>query len=666
MTVAMENASAKSRIAEALKRHRDGDLAAAAALYAQGVVDDPADGDCWQGIGVLSLQNNDPATARALLERATRVARHDHARIYYHLALARLKLDDLDGATAALIDSINADRGYEGSYKTLAEIQRSRGRLFEAAEIWLALGRRRFGQGIAETAMAAYEQALEVVPGHKGALFALAPLLRFFGRRQEAADAYGRILAQAPGDLAARLGFAMSQLHIIHRDTETMAADRIAYARELAMAGAIAGSASNAALAAAEHAIGDCKPFYLNYHGLNDRDLQCVYGDVVVKTMSAHLPQFAQQLRPAGDIDRRKARVGFISPFLHEHSVSKLFVGWPEEIDHNRFEVFGYHLGRPRDAYTERFAAASTALRYGVGDTAAWAQAIREDALDALIYLDVGMSGMEVRLAALRLAPVQAFAWGHPVTTGMPTMDYALSSALMEPYNGQNHYREKLAALPNLSICYDRVHYDKEPSTRADYDLQAQDAVFICCQSLFKYLPEHDDVFPAIAKRLPAARFVFIKHHLPEVTAVFADRLERAFAARGLIAADHCRFAERVPRDRFGGFLGCGDVYLDSIGWSGGNTTLEAVAAGLPTVTLAADLMRGRHTTGILRRLDLEAFIAHDIEGYVDMAARLGGDAALRRRAQERMAQNAPLLYRDAAPVRALERLLVKAIRARA
>ena len=59
---------------------------------------------------------------------------------------------------------------------------------------------------------------------------------------------------------------------------------------------------------------------------------------------------------------------------------------------------------------------------------------------------------LAVNLAAQRLAPVQCSSWGHPETSGFPTIDYFLSSELMEPRNGKDHYSEELVLLPNLSV----------------------------------------------------------------------------------------------------------------------------------------------------------------------------------------------------------------------
>ena len=60
------------------------------------------------------------------------------------------------------------------------------------------------------------------------------------------------------------------------------------------------------------------------------------------------------------------------------------------------------------------------------------------------------MEGMSAVLAGLRLAPVQCNALGHPETSGYPTIDYYLSSALMESEDAQKYYTEQLVRLPNL------------------------------------------------------------------------------------------------------------------------------------------------------------------------------------------------------------------------
>ncbi len=118
-----------------------------------------------------------------------------------------------------------------------------------------------------------------------------------------------------------------------------------------------------------------------------------------------------------------------------------------------------------------------------------------------------------------------------------------------------------------------------------------------------------------------------------------------------------------MPPDLFPSLLKCGAVYLDSVGWSGGNTTLEAVACGLPPVTLPTAMMRGRHTAGILTRMGATELIAESREAYVEKAVALA-DPAARAAAKAKVAETRALLWNDPKPVRALEIWLERAVAA--
>jgi predicted O-linked N-acetylglucosamine transferase (SPINDLY family) len=141
--------------------------------------------------------------------------------------------------------------------------------------------------------------------------------------------------------------------------------------------------------------------------------------------------------------------------------------------------------------------------------------------------------------------------------------------------------------------------------------------------------------------------------------AVFRARLQRAFAATGLDWRRHCVLAPPVPHDAFPGLLRAADVFLDSVGWSGCNSTLEAVAHDLPVVTTPTALMRGRHSAAILTCMGLAHRVAADTDAYVAMAAGLAdpteraGVVAEQRGGRDRV-------FGDTSAVRALEDFLVR------
>ena len=105
------------------------------------------------------------------------------------------------------------------------------------------------------------------------------------------------------------------------------------------------------------------------------------------------------------------------------------------------------------------------------------------------------------------------------------------------------------------------------------------------------------------------------------------------------------------------------DVMLDTLHWSGGNTSLDALASGLPVVTLPGEFMRGRQSQAMLRGLGVPELVARSSEEDVATALRLGRDRDERRSLGERIAANRGALFEREEPIRALEDLLERAWR---
>jgi predicted O-linked N-acetylglucosamine transferase (SPINDLY family) len=257
-------------------------------------------------------------------------------------------------------------------------------------------------------------------------------------------------------------------------------------------------------------------------------------------------------------------------------------------------------------------------------------------------------------------------AWSHPVTSGLPTVSYFLSSALMEPPDGQEHYTERLIGLPGIGICYRKPLVPRPllVKTRRDYGLRDDRILYLSCQSLFKYLPQHDDIFPAIAQCIPNAQFAFLGTNRG-VAAAFWRRLERAFAAVGMSAHEFCVLLPPQDPVSYWNLNVLADVYLDTLEWSGGNTTLEALACGLPIVTLPGRFLRGRHSYAFLHQLEATETVARDKADYLDIAVRLGKSPEWRQRVVEPVKANYHRFYSDSSSLAALEDFIQRVICAR-
>src|SRR5260221_6470168 len=268
---------------------------------------------------------------------------------------------------------------------------------------------------------------------------------------------------------------------------------------------------------------------------------------------------------PRAPAPTEPVRLGFVSGFFRHHSNWKIPIkGWLSQLDRWQFQVFGYHTGVDLDAETEVAAASCERFVQGLLSADDWRAAILRDAPHVLIYPEIGMDPMSARLAAQRLAPVQCGSWGHPDTSGFPTLDYYLGSELMEPPGAADHYTEKLVCLPNLSIHYEPPTPASVSLSRPDLGMRPETVVFWCAQAVYKYLPQFDEVFPRIACEVGDCQFAFIAFpDAPHVTAALPARLERAFADHGLDAANFCVILPPLHPRPFPGALRRRAIMLD-------------------------------------------------------------------------------------------------------
>jgi predicted O-linked N-acetylglucosamine transferase (SPINDLY family) len=395
--------------------------------------------------------------------------------------------------------------------------------------------------------------------------------------------------------------------------------------------------------------IGRLTNFYLSYQAQNDIDLQRQYGKLVHEIMAANYPQWVVPLSMPKLKLNNKIRIGYISNYLHSYSGTLWLIGWLHYCDRQSFEIYCYYTGNEPDTVTQQFQSYSDIFHHIPHNLSAVCEQIIADELHILVFPEIGMDPQTMQMAGLRLAPVQCVAWGHPVTTGLPTIDYYLSSELMEPENAQEHYSEKLILLPNIGVSYPQPYIPPVIKTRSDLGLKDDAVIYLSCQAPFKYLPQYDFIFAEIARRVPQAKFVFLRGTLLQ------RRLQRVFAAVELNSEDYCLFLTIPERLDYLMINLLSDVYLDTFTWSGGNTSLEAIACNLPIVTCPGEFMRGRHSDSFLKMLGVTDTIAENEAEYIEIAVKLGLDPVLRRSIAEQMSQSHHRLFDDKVCVTGLE-----------
>jgi predicted O-linked N-acetylglucosamine transferase (SPINDLY family) len=626
---------------------------------------------------VLALRNSGLLHAKlarwedavACLQRAVAADAED-AEAACWLGIALVHLERAGEAAACFRNALRARPDYPEALCTLGCILVDRGAYDEArplleralalrpdyAEAHVGLGNLQHAEHQLDAAAASYRQALALDARFVEAHCNLGHVLVLQGESQAALAAYDAALALDPERAEARWARAMCRVAPLRAAAGDGEKQRTAFAAELAELERWFDARRSAR---GYRAVGVQQPFWLAYLEADNLALLKPYGALCARLMDAWREQRPPRTAPRSARGAR-LRVGVVSRHFHTHSVwQALTRGWFEHLDAQRIELCAFHLGSAQDAETAY--AKSRAARFveGAGGLEQWVDAIEQAAPDVLVYPEIGMDPMTVKLASLRLAPLQAASWGHPETTGLPTIDCYLSAQGLEPENAQAHYSERLVALPNLGCAVQPAAVPPLALEGARFGLDAGAPLFVCPGTPFKYAPEHDAVLPAIARELGACQFVFFTHWAHALSAKLRARLAGAFARAGLDGAHHLRFLPWLAPAEFHALLRQADLCLDSIGFSGFNTALQALQCGLPMVTREGRLLRGRLASGILHRLGLRELVAPDTQGYVAAAVALARDAARRDALRQRIESQRHLLYADLAPMRALEAFLL-------
>lgn len=341
--------------------------------------------------------------------------------------------------------------------------------------------------------------------------------------------------------------------------------------------------------------------FLLAYQGRNDCQLQSAYGDWLVAAVQALNPLADPRLR-----QRRpgRQRIGLLSSFWRECTVGAYFGAWVGALAGADKEITLISIGGHHDGWTARLEAqADHALRLS-GPLAEQARRIAELDLDLLIYPELGMHGLTLVLAALRLARRQWCGWGHPVSCGLSSIDRQISVASMEPPEAATHYREPLLLLPGLGTRY--ALPDRPPvAARQEFGLPEQALLIVLPSSAFKLHPDGDAELATLLAARPQAVAVLLHTEPLGAMQRLRTRLDTALRQAGADPLRQIHWLAALPRERFLALLGCCDALLDPWHWSGGNTALDALHMGLPILTRWGSFMRGRQSAAMLEQLGL-------------------------------------------------------------
>lgn len=604
-----------------------GEIKTGIECYRRAIELDPAYSDAYNNLGV-ALQDAGLLEEAATVLRRAIALRPDGASALVNLGNVLRALGETDKAVEQYRRAIEIS-------PNLAEAHNNLGNALKASRLYAA-------------AVESFDRALALRPGYSEAHCNRALALASRGDSEGAIEALDRALAIRP-DPRYRLAHA-GVYPVIPRSSPEVREWRERFI------GAITALLAENFRMLGSPVESPVMAFYLAYQGENDRDIMVL------------LSQFFRQAYPslqwtaphcAGRLSKARAprvRVGLFSSYLRNHAVAWTIRGLLEQLPRDRFEIVLFAARRAEGVIMPEIRAAADKVVELRPSLEGARSAIADACLDVLIFADIGMETLSYALAHARLAPVQCATWGHPVTTGISTVDYYISSDLAEPADADAQYSERLVRLAGVQTCYRRPAFPADRSLPPAPDLPTGATLYLCPQSLFKIHPDMDGPLSEILRRDSNGILLMFEG----MDQVITDRLKTRWSAPFQDVIDRVRFIPRVSVERFLGIVVSADVLLDTWPFGGGNTSYQGFAAGVPIVTLPGKYLRGRGTLAHYLHMGFTDCVADTPEGYVDIAVRLGTDRGFHRRMTAQIRERCHVLFDDERVGRDLARFLLE------
>jgi predicted O-linked N-acetylglucosamine transferase (SPINDLY family) len=614
----------------ALQHQQAGRLQEAEAIYRQVLQVQPAFAEAYNNLGVAQREQGKLEEAGVSFRQAL-MLKPAFAEPYGNLGVVLQKQGKPEEAAACLRQAVTLKPAYAEAHNNLGVVLQQQGKL--------------------EEAVAHLRQALALNPAYSVAYTNLGNALETQGKCEEAVACYRQALALQPsGGVEIRLA---TILPVIIGSSQDVVAIRRKYDENLT-----ALLQRDLTLSDPVREVGETS-FHLAYHGCNDRDLQVKMAQVYERACPSLLYTAPHCLNGPRTYRPDKIKIGFISKYFKNHSISRTTLGVLANLTREKFRVYAIFVPPVEDDEFSRaiqqHADKTLFLKYDLKEAR---ERIAEAELDILFYQDIGMEPFTYFLAFSRLAPVQCVSCGHPVTTGIRNMDYFISSENYEPENGAEHYSEQLIKLKTSFACYYKPTMPSPFKSRRQFGLDDSDHIYICPQNLFKFHPEFDEILSGILRADSRARLVLIGGKM----AYWTELLLRRFAQAMPHAVNRITVLPPQNAIDFRNLIAISDVMLDTIHFGGFNTSLEAFAVGTPVVTMPSKFQRGRHGQAFYREMGFMECVAESPKRYIEIAVRLGTDSTYRDTIKAQIRANNHVLYENMEVVREFERFFVKAV----
>ena len=330
------------------------------------------------------------------------------------------------------------------------------------------------------------------------------------------------------------------------------------------------------------------------------------------------------------NIPSSKIKIGFISEYLTDHTIGKLFKGIILKLDKKNYDVKIFHSEQTKkgsilDDLISEEKKGSIKNIFLPKNFQQKQDLILNEKLDILFYPEIGLSLQLYFLSFIKLARYQVTSWGHPETTGNNSIDYFISSSLIEAKDYEERFSEKVILSDSLPMFY----YKPKVKKLLKEEQINKTSKYSCPQTLFKLHPDFDKIIEGIQKEDKNSVFYFIKDPKKILYKIFIERLKK----NSKIDLDKIIFLENMNWEEYINHCGEVSVLLDPLFFGAGNSFYESLFYGTPTISLPTNYTKSRLVLGAYNQMKISDLrlkpIVKDIDEYIVRSVTVANDRNL-------------------------------------
>lgn len=280
---------------------------------------------------------------------------------------------------------------------------------------------------------------------------------------------------------------------------------------------------------------------------------------------------------------------------------------------------------------------------------------IADEHFDIIVYPEIGMCSRSRFIAFSRLAPIQINTWGHSDTSGLPNIDYFISSKYFNSKNDHTHYSEKLVLFDSIGTYYYNIFnlFNNEFSFQDDENILRNNIIqqthidnpniYGCIQVFIKFNPAFVQILNDILKADDNAIIVLLSTNKGDND----DILFTNYIKSNIYLFERIYFIHQSPFHEFAKIIKSCDLILDYYPFGGFNSTIESFLLGKICITLPGNRISSKFTQGLYQKMDIYEFICHSNKEYVSKAVEYANNPQKRKQFEEIILANTHKIIED-------------------